>query len=182
MQALRVPPSLQHAPGELVDDLDLTVLHEIVDIALEECRRPQSLHEMVDELTREVLVDVVDAEFSLHPSQTLLGDGHGALLLVDLVVLILAGFQPPSDTREVVVGLGGPFARSGDYERGTRLVDEDGVDLVDYAVEVAALDLLIQMQHHVVAQIVKAELGVGPVDDIGQVGLPPCRGIHVVLE
>ena len=79
----------------------------------------------------------------LDPGQTLLGDGHRALLLVDLEVLVLARLEPASDAGKVVVSLGRALARSRDDERGTRFVDEDGVDLVHDAVVVAPLDLLV---------------------------------------
>ena len=126
---------------------------------------------MVDQLAREVFVDVLDAELALDRGQTLLGDGHRALLLVDLVVLVLARLEPAGDAGEVVVGLGRALARARDDERRPRLVDEDGVHLVDDAVVVAALHLLVEAEHHVVAQVVEAELGVGAVGDVGLVGL-----------
>ena len=68
----------------------------------------------------------------------LLGDGHGALLLVDLVVL--AGDEPRHDAGELAVRVGGRLRRAADDERRARLVDEDGVDLVHDAEGVAALD------------------------------------------
>ena len=138
VKTFRVAPAFQNATGELVDDLDLAVLHQVVDVAPEQRRRSQRLHEMIDQLAGEVFVDVVDAQFLLDPGQTLLGDGHGVLLLVDLVVLVLAPrLQPAGDAGEIVVGLGGALAGPGDDERGPSLVDEDGVDLVDDAVEVS---------------------------------------------
>ena len=42
-----------------------------------------------------------------------------------------------------------------------------GVDLVDDGVVEAALDALAQLVHHVVAQVVEAELVVGAVGDVG---------------
>ncbi len=60
--------------------------------------------------------------------------------------------------------------RARDDERRPRLVDEDRVHLVDDRVGVLALDPLLQREHHVVAQVVEAELVVGAVGDVGQVG------------
>ncbi len=184
MQAFGVAAAFEDPPGELVDNLDLTVLHQIVDIAPEKGRRPQRLHEVVDELAGEILVDVVDPQLPLDAGQPLLGDGHGALLLVDLVVRLfaLAGREPAGDAGEIVVGLGRPFAWPRDDERGPRLIDEDGVHLVHDAVVVAALHLLVGPQDHVVAQIVEAELGVGAIGDVGLVGGPPFVRFHAVLQ
>jgi len=182
VQTLRVAPALEDTPGELVDDLDFAVLDQVVDVALEERGRPQSLHEVVDELARQVLVDVVYAQLALDAGQTLLGYGDGAFLLVDLVVFVLARLQPPGDAGEVVVRLCRPFPRAGDDERGPGLVDEDGVNLVHDAVVMPALHLLVESKHHVVTQIVEAELGVGAVSDVGLIRRAPLGRLHAVLQ
>jgi len=52
-----------------------------------------------------------------------------------------------------------------------RLVDQDGIDLVDDREDVAALDHVLHAILHVVAQIVEAELVVGAVGDVAVVGL-----------
>jgi hypothetical protein len=78
---------------------------------------------------------------------------------------------------------------------GAGLVDEDVVDLVDDGEGVvvgaavlwlgaaAVLDLLLEADRHVVAQIVKAELGVGPVGDVSGVGsLLLVVGLHVLQD
>ena len=72
---------------------------------------------------------------------------------------------------ERVVGVGGLLGAAGDDQRRPRLVDEDVVDLVDDREVVVALDALLERVRHVVAQVVEAELGVGPVGDVGGVGL-----------
>ena len=60
--------------------------------------------------------------------------------------------------------------RARDDERRPRLVDEDRVHLVDDRVRVLALHPLLEREHHVVAQVVEAELVVGAVGDVGVVG------------
>ena len=67
-------------------------------------------------------------------------------------------------------------------ERRPRLVDEDGVDLVDDGVVVHALHAVRGPRDHVVAQIVEAELGVGAVGDVGLVGRALVGERHAVLE
>jgi hypothetical protein len=83
---------------------------------------------------------------------------------------------------ELRVELAGLLGSARDDERGPRLVDEDVVDLVDdrevvrgqdlavLGVAPAVLDLLVQRRGHVVAQVVEAELRVGPVRDVRGVG------------
>ena len=64
------------------------------------------------------------------------------------------------------------FGRTGDDQRRTGLVDEDGVHLVDDGVEELALHARLGVVDHVVAQVVEAVLVVGAVGDVGPVGGP----------
>ena len=59
--------------------------------------------------------------------------------------------------------------RTRDDEGRPGLVDEDGVHLVDDGVPVPALHALLQGVHHVVAQVVEAELVVGPICNVSAV-------------
>ena len=125
--------------------------------------------------------DVADAEefFDLFPA--LVGDGDGAGLFVDDEVagpgLGLEGldefavFELGDDEVGAGVLVGGLVGGAGDDQRRARLVDEDGVDFVDDAVVMSALDLILEVELHVVAQVVEAELVVGAVGDVGAVGL-----------
>jgi hypothetical protein len=59
---------------------------------------------------------------------------------------------------------------AGDDQRRARLVDQDRVHLVDDGEAELTLQLVLQGEGHVVAQVVEAELVVGAVDDVGLVG------------
>ena len=77
---------------------------------------------------------------------------------------------------------GGGVARDRprDDERGSGLVDQNRVDLVDDCVVVRALHPLFQRMHHVVAQVVEAEFVVGAVGDVRVVRLAALRRAGVV--
>ena len=81
-------------------------------------------------------------------------------------------------TRTIFVG--GLVGGARDDERGAGLVDEDGVDFVDDGVVVAALDTVLDIELHVVAQVVEAEFVVGAVGDVGGVGLAALVVVEVV--
>ncbi len=83
---------------------------------------------------------------------------------------------------EGVIGVGRLLGASRDDQRRPRLVDENVVDLVDDRERVLALDALLQAGGHVVAQVVEAELGVGPERDVAGVCLAPLRGRHLRLD
>ena len=87
VQALGVAAPVEDAAGELVDDEHLAVLHHVLDVLVVERLGAQRLDEVVDQAAVGVLVEVVDVEGALDLGHAALGDGHGALLLVDLVVL-----------------------------------------------------------------------------------------------
>ena len=60
--------------------------------------------------------------------------------------------------------------RPGDDERRPRLIDQHRVDFVDDGVEVRPLHALVERVHHVVAQVIEAELVVRSVGDVRVVG------------
>ena len=124
----------------------------------------------------------------------LVGDADGAVLLVDdevagkvlfafaeldaqlLLPLVIecfdlfAHFELGNDLADARVLVGGLVGGAGDDERGAGFVDEDGVHFVDDGVVVAALHAILEVELHVVAQVVEAELVVGAVGDVGSVG------------
>ncbi len=83
---------------------------------------------------------------------------------------------------QLVVLLKAVLHRPRDDERRARLVDEDRVDLVDDRVMMSALDPVVPVARHVVAQVVEAELVVGAVGDVAGVGGAALREVHGVLD
>src|SRR5215218_4888418 len=184
VQALRPAASLEDAAGELVDDLDLALDHLVVDAALVERLRLERLLEVVDEMAVLGLVEVAHPHEPLGLLDAALGDRDRLLLLVELVVEVgdvglrlglealglVARLHLRRELGELVVDVGGLLGLAGDDQRGTRLVDQDVVDLVDDREAVAPLGLLGEICREVVTQIVEAELGVGAVGHVGLVG------------
>ncbi len=104
----------------------------------------------------------------LHLLHARLGQADGALLLVDLVIRLI---EPGNEGIDRIVEIGAVVERPGNDERGARLVDQDGVDLVDDRIDVPALDHVLHAVLHVVAQIIEAQLVVGAVGDVAVIGL-----------
>ncbi len=78
--------------------------------------------------------------------------------------------QHRHDGVDAHVQLGVVFGLAADDQRGARLVDQDGVDLVDDREVQLALHAVGHVGDHVVAQVVEAVLVVGAVGDVGGVG------------
>ncbi len=189
VHALVVAAAGEDTAGVLVDDHDFAVDDDVVLVLLEQFLRLDGVVQITDERGVDRLVEVVDAEPVLDLGDAGLVDGHGPLLLVDLVVaglldaLELVARLALGETRdqlgEVAVPLGGLVGRAGDDQRRTGLVHEDRVDLVDHGEVVAALDELVLGPRHVVAQVVEAELVVRAVRDVAAVLLTALGRSHV---
>ena len=169
VEALGVAPPLEHPARELVHDQQLAVADDVLLVLAVEGVRLQRLDQVVDEVAVDVEVEVLDAERLLDLVDAALGGRGGAVLLVDVVVLVL--LEGRDDPREAVVGVGRRLRHARDDQRRAGLVDQDRVDLVHDAEVVAALHAVRQADGHVVAQVVEAELGVGAVGHVGRVGL-----------
>ena len=197
MQALGVAAAFHDAAGELIDDLDLAVGDHVLLVAVEHVLGLQRLLQVVDQLARKVGIDVIDTQAALDLLKAALGGGDGVLGLVHdevargLHVLgsgehvvrdVLAALKAAHGAREVLVGAGGLGAGARDDERRSGLIDQDGVDLVDDGVVVAALNTLLGAGDHVIAQVIEAKLGVGAVRDVGLVGRALKLERHVVLQ
>ena len=183
MEALVIAAAVHQAAGEFIDDDDLTVLDDVVDVALHESA---GLHGLIDVVVQRGVFHVGEvfyAEEFLGLGDALLREADGALLFVDDVVavelilqfLIVGGgedllFQAGDEIVGHLVELGRFFALAGDDERRPRFVDEDGVDLVDDDKVVPALDHLLLVDGHIVAEVVEAEFIVRAVGDVGGVG------------
>ncbi len=86
VQALGPAAPFEDAPGVLVDDLDLTVDHGVVDVALVQRLGLERLVQVVDEVAVLGAVKVVDTEEALGLGHAQLSHGDGLVLLVDLVI------------------------------------------------------------------------------------------------
>ncbi len=188
------PTTARHQPtGELVDDDHLAVLDDVLPIEFEQGVSPQRLIDRVQNLGLRRIPQVLDAEDLFDPLHPALGEGGGLGLLVhqvipgDLLVAVLVLdlltlCQLGNDAIHLVVEIDGHLGRAGDDERRPGLVHQDRVHLVDDGVDVGPLHHPVQRELHVVPQVVESELVVGPVGDVGGVGLSPLVVLDFVLD
>src|ERR1700674_1093898 len=193
VQPVGPAPARHHAAGELVDDDHLAVLDQVVDVELVEVVGAQRLVDPVQGLHVVRVVEVAHAEQAFDFLDPLVGQADGMALLVDqkvaggalaavALVDLLAARQARHDAVDAVVLVDRLLGGAGDDQRRARLVDEDRVHLVDDAVVVAALHHRLEVELHVVAQVVEAELVVGAVGDVGAIGGLALGVAEVVLD
>ena len=87
-----------------------------------------------------------------------------------------------NDPIDVVVQIGRLLGRARDDQRRARFVDEDAVHLVHDREVMPALDVVREIELHVVAQVVEAELVVGAVGDVAGVGDLALGVVEIVLD
>ena len=102
------------------------------------------------------------------------------MLFVDGVIDILD--ELGNDFVDAVILVGGFLGGAGNDQRRARFVDQDGVDFVDDAEVMAALDAIGEIVLHVVAQIIEAEFVVGAVGDVGGVGVAALHVVEIVND
>ena len=180
METVGVAAPLHEATRELIDDDDLIALHDVVAVAVHECLGTQCCRKAVRELDVLGCVEVRDADdlLDLRDSRVRRCDGLG--LLIDGVVLAL--LQVADSLRHDAVVVRRLRAGTRDDERRARLVDEDGVHLVDDRIVQVTLHHLALGEHHVVAQIVKAELVVRAERHVGGIRRLALGEVHVMCD
>src|SRR5215472_5352788 len=90
--------------------------------------------------------------------------------------------QSRDDAIDFVVHVRRLFGGPGDDEGRARFVDQNRVDFVDDREVVPALHIVLEVELHVVAQVVEPELVVRAVRDVARVGDLPLLIVEVVLN
>ncbi len=180
VQALGIAAPFHDAAGEFVHDLDLAVHHHVIHIAMEEELRLQGLLEVISQLCGRISVDVLYAQHGFDAIKAHLGGVDGLLRLIHLEVLVQLELR--HHRSEALVGLRGLATQARYDERGAGFVDEDGVHLVHHGEMVTALHAVLRPHHHVVTQVVEAELRIGTVGHIGLIGGHLLNGLHAALD
>ena len=165
---------MHQAAGELVNDDHLPVFDDVVAVAMEDGLGSQGIVHVGGQGEVFRGVEVIHPQPPLHLLDSLFGEGYySGLLLYDVVGFALKAGDEAGDAAVVGVRL---IGRAGDDERSTSLVYQDVVHLVYDGVIKAPLHLPGEVQHHVVPQVVEAELVVGAVGDVGLVGITAAHG------
>ena len=122
--------------------------------------------------------NVADAEQLLDLQPAFVGDRNIAVLFIDHKIAgelrglagshfqLFALFELGDDAVHTIVLVGRFLARAGNDQRRAGFVDQDGIDFIDDGKIVPALHTILEIELHVVAQVIEAELIVGAVGDI----------------
>src|SRR5258708_28745899 len=196
MQLFRETASVHWASGELVNDDHLTFFDHVVFVALVNDHRPQTVIQVWDYARVSRTVDVVSlkdasiAQSAFNFFYTCVGQID--TLRLEFFDVITIGFlsinaifatwnQIADHAGKQAVVVTGFVGGSRDDQRGTSLIDQDVVNFVNDAEVMSTLDHLLVRKHHVIAQIVEAELIVRAVGNIGGVGFAARDGPEILV-
>ena len=198
VQTVGITAARHDTAGELVDDQNLAVLHNVVLVAEHQVVGAQGQDDVVLNLQVLRVGQVLDVEEILHLLHAVLGQVYHLILLihhevagllnvlahdgVDLGELLGDGalLQLAGQNVADLVQLGGLAALSGNDQGRSRLVDQYGVNLVDDAVVQLAQNQLLFVNGHVVAQVVESQLVVRHIGDVAGICLSAVIGIHII--
>ena len=175
---------------KFVNDDDFAVLDDVVLVFVEQRVRAQCCHEVVHQGDVGGGIEGVVFLQQPHLGQDLLGVFVAGLAQDDLMgffvhpIIAFTFFGFLADKLggdgvhnlvelHIVVGL------AGNNQRGTRLVDQNGVHFVHYGKIQFALNFVVLVGYHIVAQIVETEFVVGAVGNVGAVGVLTVKRLHI---
>jgi len=198
VETVRVTTARHDTSCELIDDQDLIILDHIVLIAEHEVVCTECEDNVVLDLKVLRICKVVDVEECLDLLHTLFCQVYDFLLLIydeitglsDLLAhdgvefIKLTGFLTADQLlcKDIanLIELCGLSALSGNNKRGSRLIDQYGVDLIDDAVVQVTEYHLIFVDRHIVTKIIETELIVRHISDIALVSCFSLLGSHGV--
>src|SRR5690606_4256864 len=170
--------------GVFVYDHHLTALNNVIHVSLEqvvgtECRvymvqqaqigsRIQAFALFQQALAKQQIFDLLVTGFGQFNLARFLVNGKvtgGFTFLTDLALL-----KTRHQSIDGLIQLGRILSGTGNNERGTGLVDQDGIHFINNGKVETALNLVLNTEGHVVAQVVETELVISTVGDIGLVG------------
>ena len=149
----------------LVNDEDFSPVDDVIAIAVEEFLGADCIVQETNERGVCSLVKVFNAKLIFNLIDAGFQDTDSLLLFVDLIVLI--AHQDIGDARELgVPAVHITRGRARNDQGGTRLVDQNRVDLIDDHEVVSTLDHVFGALRHVVTQVVETEFIIRSVGDI----------------
>jgi len=190
VQAVRITPAVQNAPGKFIDNLHLSVLHHVVNVQMKKLVGFQRLRKImyvfkISLVNNGPLDKTTLLQNLLNDGKPLVAKGNVFIFFIDLViadnlfplgfigVLAVFLFVDFLQAAQKPVNLGefkGVVLRgAGNDQRCAGFVDKDGIDLINNAIVMAPLYPSFHFAVHIVAQIIKAEFVVGSVSDVAGV-------------
>ena len=164
MQTIGIAAAIHETAGEFINDNDFPVLDYIVFIAGHHGLCTECLDKEMIQLQILCIIEVLYMQQLFHLCHTGFGRCYRLLLLIDGVVFLF--FQLWDEFGDGVVVICRFLPRTGNDQRCTSFIDQDGVHFIDQAVVQRTLYHLIEGSDHVITQVIKTEFIICSVGDI----------------
>ena len=200
MKSVRITASWHDTSGKLINDQDLVILNYVVLILVHQVVCTECEDDIVLDLQVLRICQVLDIEEFLNLLDTLLGKVDDLVLLIDNEITgldnffshdschlghFMAGFTTLKLLCQDIayfVKFGGFAALSGNDKRGSCLVDQDGVDLIDDTVVKISLYKLLFVDDHIVTKVIKSKFIVCYISNVASVCCTALFRFHVVED
>ena len=178
VQAIGIAAAYHQAAGELIHDDDFVILHHIVDITLHQHIGLQRLDEIVVQLVVLGIRQVFDPKRGFSLCGAVFSKNNAFFLLLHRIVGLV--FQARDEAVGLFIHICRLVALAGNDQRGARFINQDGVNLVNHGIVMSALHHIAAVDHHVVAQIIKAHLVIRAVGDIAGIRHAPLFSAQIM--
>ena len=184
MESVGITAARHDTSGKFIDDQNLVVLYHIVLIAEHEVICTQGQDDIMLDFQILRIREVLNLEKSFHFSNTLLRQVDHFILFIDNEVSRFLLFHAHDGVQlgqilhvraalhlfcqdiAGLVQLGGFPALAGNDQRGSGLIDQNGVNLIDDGIMQVTQHQLFLINDHVVSQVVKAQFIIGHIGNI----------------
>ena len=198
MKTIGITTARHDTSGKFIDDQDLVIFYNVILIFMHQVMCTKGKDNVVLDLQILRICQVLDIKEFLNLLDTLLGKVDDLIFLIYNEVTGLDNFLTHDGchlghlmagltTLQLLckdityfIKLGGFAALSGNDQRCTCLIDQDGVDLIDDTVVKISLNKLFFIDNHVVTKVIESKFVVGNVCDVTSICRTAFFRLHVV--
>ena len=176
MQTLGQSSPGHGATGVLIDQDHFPVLHNVLDIPVEQRMSAQAGIDVVQQIEIGSAVEVFTLFQQPFANHQLLDIFVAGFRQLYLTLLLVDGVMPRLTLRiqpqhgyhavDAPIEFRAVFRCAGDNQRRARLIDQNGIHFVDNGKAQSSGHTLFQRKRHIVAQVIKTELVIRTVDNI----------------
>ena len=178
LQAARPAPVAHDASLEFVNREHLAVLHDVVDIAMQQRVRVQRLLHRGHHRAAVVGIEITP--------EMAFNRGEAGRRQRDIAAALVGGIVLPRQPAHRSIGargqVDGAGSAAGNHQRNAGFVDQRRIRFVEHRDRQRTQHLLGRVEDQLVAQVVEADFVGGAVGDVTLVGRAPLGARHVLLH
>ena len=198
MKSVRITAARHNTSGKLIDDHNLVVFYNVILVTVHQVMGTKCKDNVVLDLKVLRICKVLNIKEFLNLLHTLLSKVDNLVFLIYNEVSglnnflahdschlghLMAGFstlQLLCKNIADLIQLGGLAALTGNDQRGTRLINQDGVDLIDDTVVKITLYQLLLVDNHVITKVIESKLVIGNISNVAVVCCTALFRLHIV--